>query len=64
MKICPNCNFSNKDNAKFCAKCGSTLVNVEVDEGIYCPNCHTKVDSSTSTFTKVDPHFAQNVDQL
>ena len=48
MKICPNCNFSNKDNAKFCANCGSTLVNVEVDEGIYCPNCHTKVDSFTS----------------
>lgn len=48
MKICPNCNFSNKDNAKFCAKCGATLVNIEVDEGIYCPNCHAKVDSFTS----------------
>lgn len=47
MVICQNCGFESKDNAKFCAKCGSEINNQENDVHltIFCSNCGFEMDS-------------------
>lgn len=39
---CPNCGAKNDSNVKFCANCGTKLVN-DKEEGVkICPNCQEK----------------------
>ena len=45
MLVCPNCQFENGDNAKFCKSCGYKLENLNVNPAaavnaaLICPNC-------------------------
>ncbi len=45
MKVCPNCNAQNPDNATFCSQCGYDLTGVAMSPdaagGWTCPNCDT-----------------------
>lgn len=40
MKVCKSCGYENKDDAKYCAQCGTKL---EPSKKYLCPNCHNYV---------------------
>ena len=43
MKICPSCNATVGDDARFCVKCGFNIKkHEEENNAIFCPSCGTK----------------------